>query len=347
MKIITVFIHKIFVTKVQYVSLLIYYSFSFKQLLRTVTSSKDSTIEFMQKQGILRSSVNCPGPLVNGSRLHGCGKPMQLKKTNDSKDTYVWRCRKIHKVIRNNGIYTVKDVKLSIQHQSWIVDAKLPLEIILELIYLWSQGFSQGEILHELKLSNKTVTEWTNFFRESCISAVIDNSTPIGGNGIEVEIDESKFGKWKYHKGHKVEGQWVFGCREKYNKKQFFMIPVCNRKEATLIPIIKKWIKPGSIIHSDCGKAYSKLKSLGYTHITVNHSKEFVNSESAACTNSIESDWRHAKLQMPSYGTHIGDHAGYLAEFMWRRSNCDKDKFLQLINDINQTFNKKYLSKLP
>ena len=122
----------------------------------------------------------------------------------------------------------------------------------MELIYLWSQGFSQGEILHELKLSNKTVTEWTNFFRESCISAVIDNSTQIGGNGIEVEIDESKFGKWKYHKGHKVEGQWVFGGREKYNKKQIFMIPVCNRKEATLIPIIKKWIKPGSIIHSDC-----------------------------------------------------------------------------------------------
>ena len=331
----------------QHVKLFLYYYYSFKQLLRNVTSSKETTIQFMQKEGILQSSVNCPGPLVNGSRLHGCGKPMQLKKTNDSKDTYVWRCCKIHKVIRSNGIYTVKDVKLSIRHHSWIVDAKLSLEIILELIYLWSQGFSQGEIVHELKLSNKTVTEWMNFFRESCISAVIDNSTPIGGNGIEVEIDESKFGKRKYHKGHKVEGQWVFGGHEKYNKKQIFMIPVCNRKESTLIPIIKKWIKPGSIIHSDCWKAYSKLNSLGYTHITVNHSKEFVNTESAACTNSIESDWRHAKLQMPSYGTHIGDHAGYLAEFMWRRSNCDKDKFLQLITDINDTFKRKYLCKLP
>ena len=92
----------------------------------------------MQKEGILQSSVNCPGPLVNGSRLHGCGKPMQLKKTNDSKDTYVWRCHKIHKVIRSNGIYTVKDVKLSIRHHSWIVDAKLSLEIILELICLTS-----------------------------------------------------------------------------------------------------------------------------------------------------------------------------------------------------------------
>ena len=86
---------------------------------------------------------------------------------------------------------------------------------------------------------------------------------------------------------------------------------------------------------------------MGYTHVTVNHSKEFVNKESAACTNSIESDWRHAKLQMPSYGTHIGDHTGYLAEFMWRWSNCNKDKFVQLIIDINETFIKKYLMTLP
>ena len=53
----------------------------------------------------------------------------------------------------------------------------------------------------------------------------MDASEQIGGNGIEVEIDESKFGKQKYHRGHKVEGQWVFGGREKYNKHRIFMIP--------------------------------------------------------------------------------------------------------------------------
>ena len=108
---------------------------------------------------------------IDGKRSHGCGKPMQMKKSNDSKDTYVWRCRKVHKIFGPKSTYTVKDVKLSIRHQSWLVDAKLSLELILELIYLWSQGFSQGEIIHELKLSNKTVTEWTNFFQESCIWA--------------------------------------------------------------------------------------------------------------------------------------------------------------------------------
>ena len=83
---------------------------------------------------------------------------MQMKKTSDSKDTYVWRCHKVHKNVGQKSTNTLKDVNLSIRHHPWLMDAKLPLEKNLELIYLWSQGFSQGEILHELKLSNKTVT---------------------------------------------------------------------------------------------------------------------------------------------------------------------------------------------
>ena len=55
----------------------------------------------------------------------------------------------------------------------------------------------------------------------------------------------------------------------------------------------------------------------------------------------------HAKLQMPSYGTHIGDHAGYLAEFMWRCKYSNIDKFNQLITDINDNFTSKYLKKIP
>ena len=38
----------------------------------------------------------------------------------------------------------------------------------------------------------------------------------------------------KYYRGHHVEGQWVFGGREKYNKRKIFMIPVPNRKEKNL-----------------------------------------------------------------------------------------------------------------
>ena len=70
-----------------------------------------------------------------------------------------------------------------------------------------------------------------------------------------------------------------------------------------------------------------------------------MNVSNAACTNSIESDWCHAKVSMPS--VHRGMHAAYLAEFMWRRKNSDSDKFLQLMNDLNEAFKLKYLSQSP
>ena len=218
---------------------------------------------------------------------------------NENRDKLMWKCRKVHTVSKGDRKYKCKDVKLSIRYESWLIDTKLPLKIVLELMYLWSQAFSMTEIIHELSLSKKTVIEWTTFFREAYISAIMDESQAIGGNGVEVEIDESKFGKRKYHREHKVEGQWVFGGWEKYNKSKIFMVPVQNRKAATLQKIIKRWIKLGSIIHSDCWKGYTRLSKLGYTHVTVNHSKEFLNKENAACTKCIESKWHHAKVSMP------------------------------------------------
>ena len=114
---------------------------------------------------------------------------MELKKNNDNRDQYMWRCRRVHKVQTQMKQYVTKDVKLTIQHNSWLVDAKLPLETVLEMAYLWAQAFSLNEIIHELKITNKTAIEWCTFFLEFCISRIIDYSTPIGGNGIEVEID--------------------------------------------------------------------------------------------------------------------------------------------------------------
>ena len=58
-------------------------------------------------------------------------------------------------------------------------------------MYLWSQGFSIDEIIHKLKISKKTAIEWTVFFREACFTMMLEHSEAIGGNGIEVEIDES------------------------------------------------------------------------------------------------------------------------------------------------------------
>ena len=147
----------------------------------------------MKENGILPSSVICPGPCIAGKHANSCGRPMELKKTNDNKDQYMWQCRKVHKVVTDIKSY------VTIHHNSWLVDAKLPMETVQEMAYLWSQSCSLNEIIHELNISNKTAIEWCTFFRECCISRIIDNSQQIGGNGVEVEIDESKFGKRKYY----------------------------------------------------------------------------------------------------------------------------------------------------
>ena len=83
---------------------------------------------------------------------------------------------------------------------------------------------------HELNVSSATTVDWSNFAREVCEEVVLKNSEQIGGPGIEVEIDESKFGKRKYNRGRKVEGQWVFGGREKNNRSKICMVPVPFRE---------------------------------------------------------------------------------------------------------------------
>lgn len=51
------------------------------------------------------------------------------------------------------------------------------------------------------------------------------------------------------------------------------MVAVDKRDENTLLPIIKEWIEPGTLIISDCWKAYCNLEKHGYQHSTVNHKR--------------------------------------------------------------------------
>lgn len=318
-----------------------------KDIFNEIIDTKMHAVEFLQKHNIVPKEKLCPGPIIHGKRYGECGNDMILKEVTDRKDCIVWRCRKIHKVYLNERIHIKKDVKVTIRENTWLENSKLTLEEIVLILYCWSNNYTNEQIAHEVRCSTNTITSWSTFLRDSCISNMLDYSEAIGGPGIDVEIDESKFGKRKYYKGHQVEGQWIFGGRESKDKSKIFMVPVADRKKETLEKLIRKYIKPGSIIHSDCWKAYKHLNKLGYQHVTVNHSKHFKDPSSGACTNRIESDWRHAKVCMPSYGVKKGDHVSYLAEFLWRRKHQDIDLFIKIIEDINEHYRKKYFIGLP
>ena len=120
----------------------------------------------------------------------------------------------------------------------------------------------------------------------------------IGGPGIEVEIDESKFGRRKYNRGRQVDGHWVFGGIERVSG-ECFLVEVQQRDANTLLPLIAQYIRPGSIVYSDEWSSYNQLSATKrLAHQTVNHSLHFVDPISGAHTQGVEAMWNSCKRML-------------------------------------------------
>jgi hypothetical protein len=63
----------------------------------------------------------------------------------------------------------------------------------------------------EHRFSPNTIADWGQFYRESMLVYLEGCSEKIGGPNKTVKIDESKFGRSKYHRVKPVKGQWLFG----------------------------------------------------------------------------------------------------------------------------------------
>jgi len=138
---------------------------------------------------------------------------------------------------------------------------------------------------HRSAMLELNITPNTSVYWKSWCSEVLENwvghQEPIGGEGIVVEIDKSVMARRKYI----MEGLSArFGYLEESSRvsKRKFILPLLDggetlrRDKETLIPLIRKYIRPGSIMMSDCWAAYSSLSQLGFTHHQINHSNNFV-----------------------------------------------------------------------
>ena len=118
-----------------------------------------------------------------------------------------------------------------------------------------------------------------------------------------------------------------------------FLTTVEDRSADTLIPIIKGNVLPGTTIISDCWKAYSRLSEEGFTHHTVDHCKVFVNKETGARTNTIESTWRAVKTSLPKHGTVKSLYDTYFVEYIFRKRylNDAEDHFLAFLDNVKKS----------
>ena len=71
---------------------------------------------------------------------------------------------------------------------------------------------------------------------------------------------------------------------------RFFVVE--DRKGSTLMELITENVEEGSHIVTDEWRGYSRSTERGYTHHTVNHSRNYVDPESGYHTQNVERAWQ-------------------------------------------------------
>jgi hypothetical protein len=266
----------------------------------------------------------CIGFIIEHKLVYG-----QTRCAHCRKSTYrsgrKWRCTNHH-----------CNWSKSIFKDSVFGNTRLPPQTVMLIGYLWLAKCSHTSVQLITGCSSATITRLTKLFRQLVADEVEENEGQIGGDGVVVEVDESKFGKRKYHRGHHVEGAWVIGGVERTPERRIFAEVVERRDAPTLITVVRRRVAPSSIVHSDLWKAYEAIPSAAHMeHRTVNHSLYFVDPDTGVHTNTIEGTWHGIKVGIPERDRFRGEVENHIAEFIWRRQNED-DTWSAFLNCLAQ-----------
>ena len=160
-----------------------------EQIMPILTNELEA-LKFLESRAIFDPPRLCPSCF---------GKLSPMSKRLDSKSHFVIRCR-AHKCTAK---YTS-----SIFVGSILANCKYNKAKFIDFAYHWLLGSKMKVTRLALGMSPKTVTDWSNYLREAVtFDLLMNDECQIGGPGIIVEIDESKFGKRKYHVSHRM-GVW-------------------------------------------------------------------------------------------------------------------------------------------
>lgn len=263
--------------------------------INDILQDEATTVRFL-----LESEIFC----ATERECRKCGRIMRLYI-----ESLRWRCGR-------RGC----ESEISLRTGTLFAKSRLQCREIVRLGYLWLNRVPTTSIIGMSGCSANTVCDFNRHFRELVADSLELEDCVIGGEGVVVELDESKLGKRKYERGHRVEGVWVVGGIERTEAKRTFIVTVENRSAAALLGIIHRHVLPGSIVFTDMWKGYAGITEvLNLEHRTVNHSVEYV-SEDGTHTNTIEATWCGLKLLVPKRNR-TKDVEGFLWEYMWRKKN--------------------------
>lgn len=210
---------------------------------------------------------------------------------------------------------------LSIRTNSFLRNYSVDLRKFLHFVYLYSLETSQKNICEVVGLSESLVYKLIKDLQHACFIYFKLNPIKLGGPGVVLQIDESKFNhNVKSHRGRSpAKKTWVFGIVDtSFKPARGFMTIVEKRSKEILIPIISEHAIPSSIIYSDEWAAYDGLFKIGYTHKTVCHKYHFKDPITAVHTQHVESYWNRQKNRIKKMlGIKRTSLSGFLLQFMF------------------------------
>ena len=234
---------------------------------KIISSPTEEITEFFRDRGLIQQEMTCSCCDIDMDWT-----PAAATKTPDC---FIWKC---------SGCKAITSVRTnSILHKK-----KLNFREFFMILCSWANRHNTGVAISELAgVSEHCTSVWRCTLNNVLAEYLMLNPVMLGGFGIIVEIDESMFGKRKYNRGSRRDGVWVFGMVER-GTNRCFLIPVENRTKKTLVDIIRRWVRPGSIIMSDGWSSYKCLKDYGFNHLVVNHQQFYKDPFTGAHTNRLQ-----------------------------------------------------------
>jgi len=267
---------------------------------------------------------------------HHCLETMQMKHNNNNPEKYEWRCF--------NTTCAYYETTKSIRLGSFFEDFRAPIIVILRTIYYYATLSRQKDVV---RISQKSRT-FVQTLRNKIISLITKyfHKYPIrlGGPGVIVQVDETKLNfNIKSNRGLAPSKTcWALCMVDTSKNPAIGYIQLIERRNAeSLIPIIARTVRSGSIIHSDEWKAYNAISKCGeYEHKKVVHKYNFVDPQTGVHTQNVESFNNKIKYQIKmAKGVTTDFREKFITEFLF--FDTYKDNVFHKLVDLIK-INEKY-----
>jgi len=312
-----------------------------------LTASEKTSVEYLQQNGVISTSLMS----IDMNRFR-----FRCRKRNCDRQIPM---RSENAFLRFEGASRLR--------------SGLPVNGVLEL--LWTFLYTRmtlAEVVYTTGYSEATVLVWNSRIREVCSRTIDNRPQMVGTERVPVQIDESFFsGRRKYGRGRLLAGNrsrdesvaeviadwneqqpedgatygvdddswaWVVGIYESKTNVRFFRVR--DRTNATLVPLIRKYVAPGHI-DTDLWRGYNHIVRHGFTRRTVNHTEHYIDPITGAHTQGVERSWRTVKDRLRLSKGNRRLLQNHLDEMAWRMQHADdlRGLFTQFLEDVKVAYN--------